>query len=213
MPGNLVTLESARIEGRWGRLRPLEVSRDAPGLYQLQHDEHEAATWGEMKVGPFADEAAFTSHVAEFVADPERAFFAVTDPSDTALGWFCLMEAKPAHRCIELGYVLFTPPLRRTTLATEAFFLAMTHVFDTLGYRRLEWTCTATNLPSRRAAERLGFTYEGTMRRKMILKGVTHDIAIYSMLIEEWPGQRDAIAGWLDPVNFEDGVQKTPLRT
>lgn len=211
MGSSAAELKPAVVSGTWGSLRPLDVERDAARIYGQTHGPEIAATWQEMKVGPFATAADFTQHVAELVADPHRAFFAVTDPDGLAQGWLCLMEASMAHRSIEIGYVLYAPTLQRTTLATEAFYLAMAHVFDTLGYLRLEWTCTAQNARSRRAADRLGFKFEGVMRSKLILKGITRDIAMYSMLADEWPSRRRAMRDWLDPANFEDGMQRRPL--
>lgn len=210
MAGDHGALAACAIGGTWGSLRPL-AEADARAIYELQRGDSEAATWAEMKVGPFPDVGAFADHVAEIVADPHRAFFVILDGSGAPLGWLCLMEAQPAHRVIELGYVLFTPPLRRTTLATEAFCLAIGHVFDGLGYQRLEWTCTAENLPSRKAAERLGFRFEGVHRRKLVLKGAPRDIAMYAMLDGEWLARREAFRRWLDPANFDSGVQRTPL--
>ncbi|MET3590795.1 RimJ/RimL family protein N-acetyltransferase [Mesorhizobium shonense] len=199
------------LEGRWGRLRPLDAERDAARLYRLSHDEHTEATWVDMKVGPFATEQAFAEHVAALVADPKRAFFAVDGPDGEALGWLCLMEARPAHHVVELGYVLYTPPLQRTRLASEALYLIMRHVFDDLGYRRLEWTCTSTNQRSRSAALRLGFVYEGTHRQGLFLKGKPCDIPMYSMLSSEWPANRAAFEAWLDPGNFREGRQVRSL--
>lgn len=195
------------VAGRHGGLRPLNDQTDASVLYRLSHDENIGATWTEMKVGPFADEAAFAAHVAELVADPKRAFFAVIDRQGAVLGWLCLLEARVAHKVIELGYILFTPKMQRTTLATEALYLAIRHVFDDLGYRRLEWTCTAENSRSRAAADRLGFVYEGTLRQGLLVKGRPRDICVYSMLSSEWPANRDVLEAWLDPANFQDGRQ------
>jgi RimJ/RimL family protein N-acetyltransferase len=143
----------------------------------------------------------------ELVADKSRSFFTIVGEQDQALGWLCLMEAKPDHRTIELGYVTFAPSLRRTTLATEAFYLIMTLIFDDLAYARLEWTCTAENERSQNAARRLGFKYEGTMRSKVILKDRTRNVALYSMLAEEWPSVRAAMQKWLAPANFRNGKQ------
>jgi RimJ/RimL family protein N-acetyltransferase len=151
---------AAVINGRHGSLRPLGAS-DASTLYRHSHDDNVATTWAEMKVGPFADEAAFARHIDDLVSDPKRAFFGVVDLEGAILGWLCLMEARAAHQVVELGYVLFTSGIQRTTLATEALYLVIRHVFEELGYRRLEWTCTAQNNRSRVAADRLGFTYEG----------------------------------------------------
>lgn len=195
------------LQGRSGSLRPLNVDTDARALYPLSHDEHVGPTWVEMKVGPFADDAAFAAHVAELVGDPKRAFFAVVDPTGTVLGWLCLMEARPTHGTVELGYVLFTPPMQRTVLSTEALYLILRHVFDDLGYRRLEWTCTAENSRSRATADRLGFVYEGTMRQQLVLKGRRRDICMYSMLASEWDRHRTMFEAWLDPRNFIHGRQ------
>ncbi len=197
---------AAVINGRHGSLRPLDAS-DASMLYRRSHDENVAATWAEMKVGPFADEAAFAGHVDDLVSDPKRAFFAVVDLQGDILGWLCLMEARVAHQVVELGYVLFTSGIQRTTLATEALYLVIRHVFEELGYRRLEWTCTAENSRSRVAADRLGFIYEGTLREGLLLKGMPRDICMYSMLSSEWPLRRATMEQWLDPANFRDGRQ------
>ena len=209
-PGDSPAPLAIELAGRWGRLRPLDVADAAP-LYGLSHDDQIEATWVDMKVGPFASEGLFAEHVAALVADARRAFFAVDGPDGMPLGWLCLMEARPAHHVVELGYVLYTPPLQRTRLATEALYLILRHVFDDLGYRRLEWTCTSTNQRSRKAADRLGFVYEGTHRQGLFLKGKPCDICMYSMLSSEWPAHRSAFEAWLDPGNFRDGRQVWPL--
>lgn len=211
MGGSSDTLSATVLPGHWGGLRPLNLERDVAGIYALTHAADCGRTWQEMKVGPFESQDDFGSHVAELVADPFRAFFAIVDRNDSALGWLCLMEASLAHRSIELGYVLFGTPLQRSTLATEAFFLILAHVFDDLGYHRLEWTCTETNARSRRSAERLGFVLEGVMRAKLVLKGQTQNIALFSLLASEWPQRRQAMAQWLAPANFDNGKQLTAL--
>ena len=164
-----------------------------------------------MKLGPFADEEAFAEHVGQLVADEKRAFFAVTEPDGQPMGWMCLMEARLPHNVVELGYVLYPPVLQRTALATEAFYLILRHVFEDLHFRRLEWTCTASNARSRQAAVRLGFTYEGTLRQGLFLKGKPVDICMYSMLASEWRKTAQALSMWLQPGNFVDGMQIKPL--
>jgi RimJ/RimL family protein N-acetyltransferase len=206
------SLSACVLEGQWGSLRPLNAERDGSRLYTLTHGAEAAATWQEMKVGPFADEAAFIAHAADLTADPKRAFFAIAGPDGHALGWLCLMEASNSHKSVELGYVLYSPMMQRTALATEAFFLIMTHVFDTLGFQRLEWTCTASNVRSYHAAARLGLQLEGVMRSKLWLKGTPRDIAMFSLLADEWPARCDAMRAWLDPANFDQGRQKSALR-
>lgn len=210
MAGQLDTLSSVELRGTWGLLRPLCVGPDSASIFTLSHDASTELTWQEMKVGPYPTLAAFNDHVSELVSDPHRAFFVVVTPSGQAVGWLCLMEGHHTHRSVELGYVLYTPVLQRTTLATESLYLVMRHAFG-LGYGRLEWTCTSDNERSRRAANRLGFTFEGVMRKKLMLKGVPRDIAIYSLLEDEWPARRAALEAWLSPSNFRDGVQLSAL--
>jgi RimJ/RimL family protein N-acetyltransferase len=113
------------------------------------------------------------------------------------------MRAEPAHGVVEVGNILLTPALQRTTAATEAMYLMARHVFEDLGYRRYEWKCNAENLPSRRAAARLGFTYEGIFRQHMVAKGRNRDTAWFSMLDGEWPARKQAFEAWLDPENFD----------
>jgi RimJ/RimL family protein N-acetyltransferase len=122
------------------------------------------------------------------------------------------MRIEPAHRVIEVGGILFTPRLQRTVGATEAMYLMARHVFEDLGYRRYEWKCNALNAPSRRAALRLGFTFEGVFRQHMIVKGRNRDTAWFSMLDSEWPQRKAAFERWLDPSNFNaEGRQQVSL--
>jgi RimJ/RimL family protein N-acetyltransferase len=122
------------------------------------------------------------------------------------------MRIKPAHGVIEVGNVLFSPSLQRTAAATEAMYLMASHVFDHLGYRRYEWKCNALNLASRRAAERLGFTFEGIFRQHMVVKGQSRDTAWFAMLDHDWPARKQAFETWLAPENFDrEGRQITPL--
>ena len=132
--------------------------------------------------------------------------------SGTALGTLALMRIDPANRVIEVGWVYYGDALKRSCLATEAQYLLMRYVFDELHYRRYEWKCDSLNAPSRRAAERLGFTYEGTFRQTVVYKGRNRDTAWYSLLDNEWPAQRARFERWLEPANFDAaGRQHTPL--
>jgi RimJ/RimL family protein N-acetyltransferase len=154
--------------------------------------------------------AAWAQRVAP-LSDP--FFYAVVDvATGHAVGRLALMRIDPAHGVIEVGHVLYAPSLQRSAHATEVQSLLARHVFEDLGYRRYEWKCNALNAPSRRAALRLGFRYEGVFRQHMVVKGVNRDSAWYSMLDSEWPARKAAFEAWLDPSNFTaDGVQKTPL--
>ena len=144
----------------------------------------------------------------------ESAVLLAIVPAETGLaaGWASYMRIKPAHGVIEVGNVLFSPSLQRTRAATEAMYLMAGHAFDRLGYRRYEWKCNAGNLPSRRAAARVGFTFEGIFRQHMVVKGRSRDTAWFAMLDHEWPARKRAFEAWLDPANFdENGKQLKSL--
>lgn len=201
------------IEGRYCRLRPLDPARDTDGLYALSHGPEAAWQWAYLFSGPYADKADFDAHVrniAAGTADP--VYWAIADKDDRAIGWLSLMRIDTTHRVIEVGSILYTPALQRTPAATEAQFLMMQHVFETLGYRRYEWKCNDLNEPSKKAALRFGFTFEGLFRQHMIAKGANRDTAWFSMLDSEWPQLRLAYQRWLAPENFDaDGRQKVSL--
>jgi RimJ/RimL family protein N-acetyltransferase len=132
--------------------------------------------------------------------------------SQRAAGRASYLRIDPKHRSIEVDGLLYSPALQRTREATEAMYLMARHAFDDLGYRRYEWKCNALNEPSRRAALRLGFTFEGIFRQHQIVKGRNRDTAWFSMLDKEWPQRKRAFERWLDPSNFsDDGVQKQRL--
>ena len=149
------------------------------------------------------------------IASPEdaSALGTANSPEGQAGGWASLMRIKPAHGVIEVGNVLFSPALQRTRAATEAMYLMAAHVFDHLGYRRYEWKCNALNEASRRAALRLGFTFEGIFRQHMVVKDCSRDTAWFAMLDHEWPERKRAFEAWLEPGNFdEQGKQRRQLR-
>jgi len=116
-----------------------------------------------------------------------------------------MSNIEPWNASIELGFIWFGPRLQRTRAATEAMLLLLKLAADDLGYRRLVWKCNALNAPSKRAAERLGFTYEGQHRAHMVSKGHLRDTDWYSIIGDEWPRCRDALLAWLDPTNFDSG--------
>jgi RimJ/RimL family protein N-acetyltransferase len=199
------------LAGRFARIEKLDAARHAAGLWQNLAG-HEAV-WAYMAQGPFAGEASFAAWLSERAASADPFFYAVCDvASGAALGLFALMEARPAMRVIEVGTVVYAPALQRTPAATEAQYLAARYVFETLGYRRYEWKCNALHAGSMAAARRLGFTYEGTFRQHMIVKGRNRDTAWFSMTDGEWPAVKAAFQAWLDPANFDgNGRQRTSL--
>ena len=189
------------IRGRHVVLEPLHV-RHAPELWAAAQHPAAAESWDYMGYGPFANEAAMTGFVAGFAATHDPMAWAVR-PVTTGVvsGWLTLMDIQPGNAAIELGHIWFAPRMQRTRASTEAMFLLMRLAMDELGYRRLVWKCNALNAPSRRAAERLGFTYEGTLRAHLVVKGRLRDTAFLSILADEWPARRDAMLAWLDDAN------------
>ncbi len=197
-------------EGRFVRLEPLDAAKHGPALWSAVKGADEV--WDYLFDAPYADEAAFTTSLTQKAASTDPLFFAIVDKaSEAAVGYATFLRIEPAHRVIEVGNILFTPALQRKPGATEAMYLMAKRAFD-LGYRRYEWKCNALNAPSRRAAERLGYTFEGVFRQHMVVKGHNRDTAWYAMLDTEWPAIRAGFEAWLAPENFDaDGRQKRPL--
>ena len=197
------------LDGRFVRLEPLDIDRHAAGLHAISHGPEAAALWLYMPTGPFADLAAHRAQLKTLCDNPDFAAYILADPATGAvLGQACYMRIDLANRVIEVGYILYGPDAQRSAATTEAMYLMARHVFEDLGYRRYEWKCNALNAPSKRAALRLGFTYEGLFRQAVIVKGRNRDTAWYSMLDAEWPARKAMFEGWLDPANFDaDGRQ------
>ena len=200
-----------RLEGRHVVLEPLTVDH-APGLHRALCDEESRALWTYRPTDPPADVPAMAAYVTEYVAVPGVETWAVVHEG-AACGITSLMRIDPAHGQAEVAGVLYARRLQRTPASTEATHLLMHWAFDDLGYRRFEWKCDALNEPSRRAAARLGFTYEGRFRNHMVTKGRNRDTDWFSVTDTEWPAIRSEHERWLDLANFDaDGVQRTPLR-
>ena len=205
--GPAVDLQPARrpgtitLQGRYGKVESLAPAHTATLWQAVEgHDQ----IWTYMTTyGPFADAARFDTWFASRVTLDDPRSYAVVDTSGRTLGIIALMAIRDAQRVIEVGNVLYAPALQRTPLATEAQYLLARHVFETLGYRRYEWKCDALNAPSRRAALRYGFTFEGLFRQHMIVKGHNRDTAWYAMLDSEWPARKRNFERWLAPANFD----------
>ncbi len=199
-----------RLRGVHVELEPLHP-RHAAELWDAAQGADES--WAYMFHGPFRDPAAMAAHVAATAATHDPMLWAARPVATGAVsGWLALMDMQPAHAAIEIGNIWFAPRMQRTRAATEAMFLLLRLAADELGYRRLVWKCNAANAPSVRAAERLGFRYEGTLRAHYVVKGRRRDTAMLSILADEWPACRDALAAWLDPANFApDGTARRGL--
>lgn len=199
------------LSGQYVTLEPLDAARHTAALWQALRGHSEAWQW--LGDGPYADEPGLHAALAQKQAAPDAVFFAIV-PAETGLaaGYLSLMRIDTGNGVVEVGNVLLSPALQRSRAATEAQYLLARHVFDELGYRRYEWKCNALNEPSRRAALRLGFTFEGIFRRHMIVKGQSRDTAWFSLLDTEWPARRRAFEQWLHPANFDAaGRQREPL--
>jgi RimJ/RimL family protein N-acetyltransferase len=198
------------LKGRYGRLEKLTPAHTMDLWAAFAgHDE----VWTYIGAdGPFATAAEFVPCIERRAAADDPYAYAIIDPSDRAVGYVTLLRIVPEMRVIEVGHVLYSPALQRTPLGTETQYLLARYVFETLGYRRYEWKCDALNAPSRRAALRYGFVYEGTFRQNMIAKGRNRDNAWFSMLDSEWPVRKLNFERWLAPENFDnEGQQKISL--
>lgn len=199
------------MHGRTVVLEPLEAARHTAALWEAVqgHDE----LWDYLFDGPYASEGELAADVARKERAEEFEFYAIV-PAETgrAAGYASYLRMEPRHGVIEVGNILLSRALQRTTAATEAMYLMARHVFEDLGYRRYEWKCNARNEPSRRAALRLGFTFEGIFRQHMVVKGQNRDTAWFAMLDGEWPERKRAFEAWLAPGNFDDeGRQRRRL--
>ena len=198
------------LKGRAGRLERLNAKKHAPGLWEAVrgHDD----VWTYLADGPFADFALFAAWLDAVERSEVRYHYTVIDTKDRVTGTMSLMEIRPAMRVIEVGYIVYAPIMQRTMLATEAQYLLARYAFEELGYRRYEWKCDSLNAPSRRAALRFGFVFEGIFRQHMIYKARNRDTAWYSIIDSEWPARKAAFESWLAPDNFTaDGRQKQSL--
>ena len=201
------------MSGRFCRVERLDAPRHAEALHAANLQDTENRIWTYLPYGPFATPAGYRVWAEKSAAAEDPQFHAIIDlTSGEALGVASYLRIDPAVGVIEVGHINYSPRLSRTPAATEAMYLLMRRVFAELGYRRYEWKCDALNAPSRRAAERLGFRFEGVFRKATIYKGRNRDTAWYSIIDDEWPALAAAFDGWLDPRNFDDaGRQRAPL--
>ncbi|MGU7770568.1 GNAT family N-acetyltransferase [Burkholderia sp. MR1-5-21] len=201
------------LDGRYCRLEPLDADRHAADLYAAYAQAVDGRDWTYLAHGPYTDEASYREYARGAATSPDPLHYTVIDrATGRAVGTLALMRIDPANGVIEVGSVTFSPALKRTPVSTEAQYLLMQYAFDTLGYRRYEWKCDSLNEPSRQAAARLGFRYEGTFRQAIVYKGRSRDTAWYSIVDGEWPAVAAAFDAWLSPANFDaQGAQRQSL--
>jgi RimJ/RimL family protein N-acetyltransferase len=201
------------MEGRYVRLEKLDSARHGDDLFEASSTGDADARFRWLFEYPPASRAEFQPWLDKAASSTDPFFFAVIDKaSGKVAGRQAFMRIDTAHGVIEIGSILWNPPLARQPGATEALYLFARHAFEDLGYRRFEWKCNNDNEPSKRAAVRFGFTYEGTFRQHMVAKGKNRDTAWFSMIDSEWPTLRAAFEEWLDPSNFDsEGRQRKRL--
>ncbi len=205
--------ERVVLEGRYARLEPLDPERHGQGLLASAFEAGASDRFRYLFDAPPADAASFSPWLDRASSSDDPLFFAVIDrATGRAEGRQSLMRIDPAHGVIEIGNILWGPAIARTRVATEALQLFASYVFDALGYRRFEWKCDDLNGPSKKAALRFGFTFEGVFRQHMVVKGMNRDTAWFSIIDAEWPRLAGAFTAWLAPANFDaEGRQKRKL--
>jgi RimJ/RimL family protein N-acetyltransferase len=204
--------DAMTLEGRWCRLERLDPRRHGDSLFEASIAPGAEERFRYLFEPVPSDRTAFDAWLSGAGGEDSR-FYAVIDPATgRAEGRQALMRITPEHGVIEIGSILWGPKVARTRLATEALYLFARYSFDDLGYRRFEWKCNAANAPSRRAAERFGFSFEGIFRKHMVVKGENRDTAWYAMTDDDWPRIKAGMERWLDPKNFDaDGAQRISL--
>lgn len=202
------------ITGRWCRLERLDPERHGDDLFAASTAPGAEDRFRYLFEPPPQDRAEFGQWITRAAAGEDPRFYAVIDSATgRAQGRQALMRITPEHGVIEIGSILWGPSIARTRVATEALYLFAAHTFDTLGYRRFEWKCDALNEPSRRAALRFGFTFDGVFRQHMVVKGKNRDTAWYAITDAEWLRVKAGMECWLEPENFNSaGRQKRRLQ-
>lgn len=201
------------IDGRFCRLEILDIDRHAAELHEAFRDDGDGSQWTYLPFGPFASLEDYVGFLRDKTATGDPLYHIVVDAaSGRAVGTIALARMDAANGVVEVANVRYARQLQRRPAATEAMYLMLRRVFDELGYRRCEWKCHHLNAASRRAAERYGFTFEGTFRQAVIQRGRSRDTDWLSIIDQEWPAIRRGYEAWLSPANFDAaGVQRRRL--
>ncbi len=201
------------MQGRFCRLESVDVDVHAEDLYHAFASDADHANWTYLPYGPFSNQAQLATWLTDSCQSDDPLFHTIIDLETAApVGVASYLRIEPGVGVIETGHIHYSPLMQRSPVATETMYLMMRRVFDELGYRRYEWKCDALNAPSRRAAERLGFQFEGIFRQATMYKGRNRDTAWFSILDSEWPVLKAAFEHWLDVDNFDaGGTQKQSL--
>ncbi|MFL6427037.1 MAG: GNAT family N-acetyltransferase [Acidobacteriaceae bacterium] len=195
--------ERRSFHGRYSQIEPLDPSRHAEPLYTALCNPSNAAAWTYLPANQPASMDEWRSRLEKYAASSDPLFFTLFDESAHPAGICAYLRIAPEHGSIEIGHIHLSPQLQQTRAATEVQYLMMRHAFDDLGYRRYEWKCDALNAPSRRAALRLGFRFEGVFLNAIVYKQRSRDTAWFSITDDEWPQVRRGFDLWLAPENFD----------
>lgn len=203
--------KSIFIQGEYCSLVPVQASQHAEYLFEIYTQEQD---WTYLFYGPYKNYKDFYKYIEMMETNMDPYYLTILDKkTNKPLGTFSLLRIRPEFGVIEIGHIVFSPLLKRTIIATEAHFLLMKYVFDTLQYRRYEWKCDSLNTPSRKSAERLGFTFEGLFRKDIIYRERNRDTAWFSIIDTEWSSLKTSFENWLSKNNFsESGIQKRRLQ-
>ncbi|MEO8204424.1 MAG: GNAT family protein [Betaproteobacteria bacterium] len=198
------------MQGRYCRLEGVDPARHAADLFAAYMAAPDGRDWTYLFADRPADAAAFRAYLDKAAASADPLHYTIVDLAagggkGAALGTAALMRIEPVHGVIEVGTITYSPALKQTRAGTEAMYLMMKRSFDELGYRRYEWKCDSLNAPSRAAAKRYGFEYEGIFRQAIVYKGRNRDTAWFAITDREWPRVRSAFEAWLAPENFDSG--------
>ncbi|MBX3709991.1 MAG: GNAT family N-acetyltransferase [Gammaproteobacteria bacterium] len=192
------------IQGRYCILEPIEINKHAVKLFDVLAIDNQGESWTYLPYGPFDTINEFKNWLAETMSDNDTLLYAILDvKTKEPIGISGYLRMNPEHGVIEIGHLHFSALLKQTPLATEAIYLMLRHAFDELKFRRCEWKCNDLNEPSRRAAERFGFTFEGIFRQSYVFKNRNRDTAWFSMIDSEWEAIKEKFERWLHPNNFE----------
>ncbi|WP_297352460.1 GNAT family protein [Paraburkholderia sp.] len=204
---------SEPLVGRYCRIERVDVERHVEDLYEAYSTATDGRDWTYLAVGPFQSLEAYREHLTKAAALADPMHHAVIDlATGKAVGTLALMRIDAPNGVIEVGHVTYSPRLKRTRIASDAMALLMTYVFEDLGYRRFEWKCDSLNAPSRAAALRYGFKFEGIFRQAIVTRGRNRDTAWFSVIDSEYPAVRDGFAQWLGQSNFDaEGNQREKL--
>lgn len=202
------------LEGRYCRIERLSATRHADDLYEVFGPSSPPQNWTYLPYEAVTDQASLTERLNSMVSSSDPYHLAIIDRTTGRVEGTCaLMRIDTKNRVIEVGHIYYSPRLQGSRIATEAQYLLMKHVFEALHYRRYEWKCDSLNAPSRRAAARLGFQFEGIFRQALIYKGRSRDTAWYSILDSEWPAQKARFERWLSPDNFDEAGRQLSALT